>query len=176
MKYLHSTSCGDPGQIGYGISTYRGIPYQEGYGLYQGQVFQRGHGLGGVLGRLFKATIRPASVALPALKRVGKAAKTVVLPALKKVGKAAAKRAGQHALSTGMDVVLRKKDLKEALKSSAKDLTKATVHDVIKEIQSIIPSILHQQSGRGKSASKKRKRKDSLGFTSSKKGRKTIFD
>jgi len=172
MQYIHTRSCEEPVQVGYGV--YRGIPYQEGYGVYQGQVFQRGHGLGGVLGSLMKATIQPAFAK----------AKSMVIPALKRVGKAAAKRATHQVMKTGMDVALGKKDVKQAFKTGVTDLAKATVNDAIKEMTNIIPGIIHQQQQQqpqsraaARPAKKARKRKKtSRGHIAKKRGRHTIFD
>ena len=118
MQYLHTPSCTQQSyQTGYGMARYRGIPYQEGYGVYQGQVFQRGHGLGGVLGNVFK---------------------TAVLPAAKRMGKDMAKRAGQQAIKTGMDVVINKRDVKDAIKSGLKDVAQDTLNNAIKEATHIL--------------------------------------
>lgn len=159
MKYTHTRSC-DPVQRGHGLSRYKGIPYQEGYGLYQGQVFQRGHGLGGTLGNLFKATIRPA------LKK----AKDMLLPVAKRVGKAAAERAGKKAVSMALERKLRKDDIKQALKDELKNAGS----DAIKELTGILPNIL--QSERSRAAPRKRKRKIRGQTTRSKRQRRTIFD
>lgn len=180
MKYIHTISCRDPTQTGFGIPTYRGIPYQDGYGVYQGQVFQRGHGLGGILGALFRTTIRPAlktlgrtvaRKAIPLAKKIAKQA----IPAAKRVGKVAAKRAAEHALNIGIDAVLNKKNFKQSIKSSAKTLAKSTLNDAIKEAQDIVLA----QTGSGIEAglvpSRKRKRQDQY-FTPCKKSRRTIYD
>jgi hypothetical protein len=171
MKYVHD-------QCGYGLlTTYQGIPYQQGYGgAYQGAVFQRGYGLGGVLGNFYRAVVRPAFKAgVSKLKKDG-------LPALKRVGKAAAKRAAQKALQAGMDVALTQRDIKEAIKTSVKDVAKSTTKDALKEVSDLFPHISHWQSGRGKTAAtgkksgpRKRKR-DTTSNSTSKRGRLSIFD
>lgn len=163
MKYVHN-------QCGYGnLGTYKGIPYQKGYGIYQGAVFQRGHGLGGVLGNLYKAVVRPA------FKAGFSKLKKQALPVAKRVGKAAAKRAANKALQAGMDVAMTERDIKEAIKTTVKDVARATMNDAIKEAAAFLP----KQSGRGitsgKSTARKRKRKTSQ-YTTSKKGRLSIFD
>ena len=158
MQYTHDRYCG-PIQVGYGLSRYKGIPYQKGYGLYQGNVFQRGFGLGGNIGNFFRATLRPA------LRRV----KDMALPAAKKVGKKAAKRAGQKAIQMAMERKWTKNDVKQALKEELHNMGT----DAYKEVAGLLPGIL--QSGRGQ-ASLKRKRKIQGQSTSSKRQRKTIFD
>jgi len=161
---LHKSSC--QGQIGYGLPTYKGTRYQKGFGVYRGQVFQRGHGLGGVLGSLFRTAIKPAivraaKVALPLAKQVGKKA----LPVIKKVGKATAQRAVQQSIAATVDAIVNKKNLKQNFKNVAKDVAKSTLHHAIKETQ----------PGANTYSARKRKRKNSV-FKPSKKLRKTIYD
>ena len=165
-KYIHSSSCVD--QLGYGLATYKGIPYQEGYGLYQGQVFQRGFGLGGSLGNFYKATLRP---------KLSKA-KAKILPAVKRIGRNAVNRAGKRALSMGMDVALRKKKPNlSAAKEMVKDLLMSSREDAIKEVKSLLPGIVQSGSGANRqSAARKRKRKRQGQSTYRKKQRTTIFD
>ena len=171
MKYIHTSSCN---QSGYGV--YKGIPYQEGYGPYQGHVFQRGHGLGGALGNFFKVSIKPA------LKAGFERAKKHAGPAFKRIATKAGKRTEQKALETAMDIMMKKKDMKQAVKDSpklAEDIARAVADDAIKEVKSLIPHIMSGQSGRGNIASgqrKSRKRKRVTASTSSKRARHTIFD
>lgn len=165
MKYLHNTSCGDPVQIGCGLPTYRGVPYQEGYGgAYQ---FQRGYGIGGSFGALYRTAIVPAveTVVQKALPIVQEA-----IPAAKRIGKNAVNKAIKQALVSGITAkTLGKKTAMKKLKSSAKDIAKSTLKEAIREAQNIILS----QSGN----SHPRKRKGSKSSTQpNKKPRHTIFD
>lgn len=175
MKYIHTTSCGDPVQIGCGLPTYRGVPYQDGYGAYQGQVFQRGYGLGGIYGAVNRTSIKPvlkavAKKVLPVLKNLGKEAVKRAVPAAKRIGKAATQRAIEQAVAATITARTEgKKMTKKKLKASAKDLAKSTLNDVIKEAQNALLS----QSGSG--YTRKRKRNPNS-FTPSKKARRTIFD
>ena len=153
--------------MGMGLPTYKGIPYQKGYGVYQGQTFQRGFGLGGSLGNYLRATLSP----------VLSKAKMKLFPAMKTIGQKAANRAGKSALNVGMDIALNRKNVKQATRAALADLVKSSKDDVLKEVQTLIPDIL--QLGRGgvrQSAPRKRKR-TGQGKTSYKnKKRKTIFD
>ena len=153
--------------MGMGLPTYKGIPYQQGYGVYQGQTFQRGFGLGGSLGNYLRATLSP----------VLSKAKLKLFPAMKKIGQKAANRAGRTALNVGMDVALNKKNAKQATKAALADLAMASKDDVLKEVQNLLPDIF--QLGRGgvrRSAPRKRKHNVQRKTSYNNKKRKTIFD
>ena len=158
MKYIHTSYCGKPLQLGFGLPTYKGVQYQDGYGVYRGQGYQRGYGLGSFLRKTANAA---ATKVKTVAKNIGRAA----LPAVKRVGKAAAKQAMEQALAAGMN--------KKKLKKSAIDLGKTTLDNAIKEAKGVVRS----QTGLGgrRGVSRKRKRSD-LVFTPCKKARKTVFD
>ena len=160
-KYIHPASCRD--QMGMGLPTYKGTPYQLGYGVYRGQTFQRGFGLGGSLGNYLRATLSPV------LSR----AKSKLFPAVKTIGQKAANRAGRSALNVGMDVALNRKNAKQATRAALADLVMASKDDVLKEVQTLLPDIL--QLGRG-GVARPRKRKHIGQGKKSYKKRKTIFD
>lgn len=174
MKYIHTRYCGKPLQLGFGLPTYRGVLYQDGYGLYSGQDFQRGYGLAAI----FKKTIKPAlTTAVNKVKSTAKKVGRAALPRVKRVGETAAQQAKEQALAAAMDFIVNKKDLKDlktAFKKSARDLKETTLNNAIKEAKDMLLS----QSGQGgqSGGSRKRKGANDLVFTPSKKGRKTIFD
>lgn len=173
MKYIHTSYCGKPLQLGFGLPTYRGVLYQDGYGLYSGQDFQRGYGLAAI----FKKTIKPAwTSAVNKVKSTAKKVGRAALPRVKRIGETAAQQAKEQALAAAMDFVNTKdlKDLKTALKKSARDLKETTLNNAIKEAKDMLLS----QSGQGgqRGGSRKRKGANDLVFTPSKKSRKTIFD